>query len=366
MSNMADIENEELEGESTLDDKSSEYPDIVINLIKEQFSLFELKRRKEVSNKIQIDPDFQRGGVWDKKQKSELIESILMGIPLPIIYLFEDNSGTKQVVDGRQRLTTIFEYMNGSFLLSDLKMLKSENESYFNGLSPKYQSKIEDYQIQAYTILPPTPERVKFDIFDRVNRGGTRLNNQEMRNALYSGASTLLLRELAVDPLFLEATGNSVSSKRMKDRYIILRFLGFFLLRTNRLSGIEYKSDVDEFLADVMKAINGFSENEIQGLKDSFRVAMRNCIDVLGDDAFRFFNAYGNRRPVSMGLFECISYMLSNEIPDGTDLSSLKNRIESVKVEMDKSNMFGGRIDTTNGIKFRFDKADAIRSEFYD
>lgn len=89
------------------------------------------------------------------------------------------------------------------------------------------QGIFEDYQLSFYIIQPPTPERVKYDIFDRVNRGGTRLTNQEMRNALYKGRSTVMLRELAVSSEFLKATGRGISSRRMKDQYIILRSIAF-------------------------------------------------------------------------------------------------------------------------------------------
>lgn len=237
------VEKEELEGEDTLDnhslpntiDEDEQYPHVTIKLTKEQFSIFELKRRYDKSKTLILNPDFQRNNVWKAKQKSELIESILMGIPLPIIYLFENTKGDKQVVDGRQRLTTIFDYLNNKFALIDLNILKTEVSKKFKDLNTQLQSKIEDYQIQSYTIQPPTPETVKFDIFDRVNRGGTRLNNQEMRNALYLGKSTDLLIMLSESSEFLKATGSSLSSKRMKDKYIILRFLGFYLFKTHQL-----------------------------------------------------------------------------------------------------------------------------------
>jgi hypothetical protein len=89
-------------------------------------------------------------------------------------------------------------------------------------------------------IQPPTPERVKYDIFDRVNRGGTRLNNQEMRNALYGGKVTKLLKELSESDAFLKATERGVSSTRMKDQYIILRTLAFLLWLNGDLKVINF------------------------------------------------------------------------------------------------------------------------------
>jgi hypothetical protein len=355
-----DIETE-FEGEQSLNDYAIEdhYPDILIKMTKEQFSIYELKRRKEVSGTLKIDPDFQRENNWSEKQRSELIESILMGIPIPIIYLFEDEKGLKQVVDGRQRLSCIFDYLNNTFKLNNLNILKNENNKKFNQLSPLLQGKIEDYQFLAYTIQHPTHEKVKFDIFDRVNRGGTRLNNQEMRNALYSGLATKLLKELVISESFLNATQNSVSTKRMKDRYIVLRFLGFFLYYEKKID-IEYKSDMDEFLADVMKFINGLDDKKISFLKEKFELSMKNCFLVLGNDAFRFASE-GKKRPINMGLFECLGYMLSVKLPANANIKTLKNKIEKLKKEMDESAMFTGVIDSNIGVNYRFEKAKEIR-----
>jgi len=351
-------------GEYSLNNHTAvNYPNILIKMTKEQFSIFELKRRYETSKTLEMNPDFQRGkDVWKSKQKSELIESILMGIPIPIIYLFENEQGLKQVVDGRQRLSCIFDFLNDEFKLNELRMLASENDKMFSSLSPKLQAKIEDYQFLAYTIQHPTPERVKFDIFDRVNRGGTRLNNQEMRNALYTGKATQLLKALVKSLLFAEATSHAISSKRMKDKYIVLRFLGFFLLRTGQLGDIKYKSNVDDFLAEVMKVINQFSDEKIKDLTEVFNLAMLNCFQVLGGDAFRFSREnHKNKRPINMGLFECLSYLLSIPVPNHVNKLDLKEEIETLKKEMDESRMFTGVIDTNIGVEYRFDKVESIR-----
>src|SRR5699024_3620701 len=108
---------------------------------------------------------------------------------------------------------------------------------------------IEDTQLVVQIIKYPTKDRVRFDIFDRVNRGGTPLNKQEMRNALYQGNATKLLKRLAESESFLEATGSAISSKHMKDRYIILRALCFYLYWNKEMldekgKNIEYRSDM--------------------------------------------------------------------------------------------------------------------------
>ncbi len=224
---MEEEKKEELEGEESLDiEKNKEiYLKTEIKMSKVQYSIFEIKRKYERKIDFLIDPDFQRESVWEKnKQKSELIESILMGIPIQLIYFFETKEGVKEVVDGRQRITTIVDFLNNKFYLKDLKILGDLNGKRFNDLEPILQTKIEDYQLEGYVIQPPTPEKVKFDIFDRINRGGTKLNKQEIRNDLYQGNDTEILKELSSLKKLKKATGYSVKETRMKDRYIILRF----------------------------------------------------------------------------------------------------------------------------------------------
>ncbi|MBR1604849.1 MAG: DUF262 domain-containing protein [Alphaproteobacteria bacterium] len=356
-----------LEGEETLDNKSlnnlkTNYPNISIKFSRDTYSLYELKRKLTENIFIVIDPEFQRENVWSHKQNSELIESIIMGIPIPIIYFFEDEKGVRQVVDGRQRLTCITKFMNNKFKLSDLNILGEYNTYYFKDLPPVLQSKIEDYQVTVYTVQPPTPERVKFDIFDRVNRGGTQLNNQEMRNALYLGKSTELLKRLAKSRLFILATGGGVPTARMKDRYMILRYLGFYLYRTDKID-VEYKSDIDDFLANVMKAINKFSDEEVEQLEQTFESAMRNCHKVLGKDGFRFdkrSKVGTQKRPINMGLFEILAYLFSFNINlDKIGLIELKKKIDLLKQDMDEQGILR-IIDSNVAIKYRFEAVEKM------
>lgn len=366
MTENSEAKDEVLEG----DEKSSssdEYPFTQIKIDKDQFSLFELKRKHEPEDMkrkdIIIDPEFQRNFVWGSAQKSELIESILMGIPLPVIYLFEQLDGKKQVVDGRQRLTSIFDFMNNKFPLSDMKILKKENGSTFKKLDPLLQSKIEDYQIQAYLIKPPTPERIKFDIFDRVNRSGTQLNHQEMRNALYQGKCTALLKELAKSKEFTEATGKAVPDKRMKGRYIILRFISFYMLFKGWLKqeNIEYKSDIDDFLAKTMGFINRLEESKILELKSTFLRSMASSKRILGTDGFRFSinESGGNRRPVNMALFEALAYIFADPIVEVIDENMVKEYVDKLKYNYDESG-FSLQVDSSTKVNDRFQKAERL------
>lgn len=355
---------EEIEGEKTLDSASSEsdevYPLSSIRIEKGRMSLFEIKRQCEERKQLILDPEFQREYVWTQKQKSELIESILMGIPIPIVYLFQTRDARIQVVDGRQRIGAIIDFMNNKFGLTELKIMKNiKKGTKFKNLEPIQQRKIEDYQIDTYLIQPPTPERVKFDIFDRVNRGGTKLNNQEMRNALYQGKSTSLLKELSALGSFKKATNNSIKSKQMKDRYIILRFIGFYLYFSKQLGDIEYKGNIDDFLAEVMQFLNNADSKLIIELRDIFDNAMQFAYTKFGGDVFRFDNeGYTFKRPINMALFECLSFAFALCVRNGSKIN--KNELEALKSDFDKSGKFVSGIDGTPNVEYRFDKVKKL------
>jgi len=300
------------------------YPDAEVNIARDPVSVFQLKRKYDKQPKplLVLDPDFQREEVWNPKQRSELIESILMGIPLPLIYVKEDNNGVYIIVDGRQRLTTLFDFMNNKFKLRGLKILGDLNGKFFSNIDEKLQidekqqNKIEDCSLTLHVIKPPTSDRVTFDLFDRVNRGGTRLNNQEMRNALYQGYSTKFLNKLSKSENFKNATENSIPSKRMKDRYLILRFLSFYLWRQKLLRDVktgellEYRSDLEDFLGKSMLFINDDNNRKIiEKLEKLFEITMKNCVELFGVGCFRLPQGESKtKKPINMALFESISY----------------------------------------------------------
>ena len=363
----------DFEGEDSLGPENIEtvYPLKEIRIDKGRMSVFEFKRKYDdpVKGNIVLNPDFQRDeGRWGLKQKSELIESILMGIPLPVIYLFQDEKGIKQVVDGRQRLTCMADFLNNNFKLEKLEILRTLNNKYFKDLEVYEQNKIEDYQLDIYTILPPAPERVKFNIFDRLNRGGTKLNNQEMRNALYQGTSTKLIKEMSELESFKRATGYSLNATTMKDRYLILRFVAFYLLRTDKFrKKIDFSSDIDDFLKNVMQYINTKTLDEIKYLKDAFDKTMQYISDNYGDSVFRFKNKDGNnrKRPINMGLFECITYMFMLALEKNIEID--KEELEKFKTqEFDKPERFTYGIDSKDNIKFRFDSVEKFIGVYND
>lgn len=352
----------EVSSEDNTEMDNVEYPDMQIKIERDQYSIFELKRKYD-KGKILMDPSFQRNFVWNTKQMSELIESVIMGIPLPLIYLAEDKKGDLVVVDGRQRLTTFFDFLSNKFRINHLKILKKLNGKNFKDLEndfPEYAFAVEDYQLIIQVIKYPTPDRVRFDVFDRVNRGGTRLNKQEMRNALYQGKSTELLAKITMGDAFQNATGNCVPNKRMKGSYIVLRAIAFLLLFDEKLvdnngNKVTYKSDMEDLLGKTMDYLNELTDIEISNMEQEFSNIMNNIYLDFGDNAFRMSGSSDKKKPISMTLFETIVY-LYHLLGDKWKQYCAVDAITTLKNDSSFVQLLKGSIDSKKGIKNRFER----------
>jgi hypothetical protein len=232
-----------------------------------------------------------------------------MRIPLPVFYLAENPDGRLVVVDGLQRLTTFDRFLRGAFKL-DLYNSDLHGKT-FNELPPKLQNRIEDTQLTLYVIDSKAPERARLDIFERVN-GGVPLSRQQMRNALYQGKATKLLRTLALHSTFVEATGWSLQPKTMRDREAVNRFCAFHLL------GVPgYRDDMDQFLADALIRLNQMADSELLQLEELFLRSMRNNLKVFGKHAFRkHYPDQQGRSVFNMSLFDVFSTGLAGYSED--------------------------------------------------
>lgn len=345
------------------------YPMYNINVEKGFFTVYELKRKFDRPDKrIIIDADFQRESVWKPAQKAELIESILMGLPLPIFYFNQDKKGRLIVIDGRQRLTALFEFMSDKWQLRGLKVIKELNNKKFSDLDPIVQSQIEDYQIQAHVIQPPTPDRIKFDIFDRVNRAGTQLNKQEIRNALYQGKSTELLKRITSSKEFELATdGAFKKDSRMKGKYIVLRFIALEMFFSNEVLSIEekgktfeYKNDMDSLLGAAMDTINDLDADRITEIEKYTIGALEGTYQILGENSFRLIRNNGSRSPINMNVFEVVMHIMKKLLNTNIDSIRVKKAIEEMKQSTKFADAIGNHRDNINKIKTRYEMADAV------
>ena len=269
---------------------------------------------------IDLSPDFQREYVWRARQRTRLIESILLGIPLPAFYFNQSEAGAYQVVDGVQRLSTISLFMRGEHRLSniDLEYLSDLDDKTYDQLDTAAVRRFRSTQIVVHVIEPQTPDEVKYDIFNRVNTLGSPLSAQEIRHAMSAARSRSFIGRLADSDAFDAATERHYwkrnpdgvvvrDSGRMANRELALRFCAF------RLGTIEqYRQfpSLDAFLMDFTKRIDGAAEPAISGaelgeLEAAFQRAMVAAHEILGQAAFRRWPVGADRRgPINRAVFE--------------------------------------------------------------
>lgn len=255
-----------------------DYPIDTLLIRNETRTVYDVLRRIEKGSFV-MDPDFQRDFIWPEEKQSKLIESVLMRIPLPVFYLAEDEKGRMVVVDGLQRLST-FQRFVGNKLKLKLRDTPLDKKI-FKDFSPKLQNRVEDCNLILYIIDAKVPEKIRLDIFERVN-GGVPLSRQQMRNCIYMGQATRFLKEEATTPLFLQATGESLTPSNMRDREFVNRFCAFQLLPLGN-----YKGDMDDFLAKCLKKMNTLSAFEFEKLSNQFRTGLKNNFVVFDKHAFR-------------------------------------------------------------------------------
>ena len=276
-------------------------------------SIYELFRKFQRGDLI-LDPEFQRRYVWDNKKASLLIESVLLEVPIPVIYLAEEGDGKFTVIDGQQRLRSFFRFLNNEFKLRGLSVLSELNGKYFKDLDKEKQRKIEDTTLRVIEIRKESHSDVKFEIFERLNVGAVKLNDQELRNCIYRGRYNNLIKELAEDKDFLFLLGLKAPHKRMSDRELVLHFLAFY-----NQTYLKYKPPMKQFLNREMENNKNISEDKINELRRVFKETVSMVKSVLGDKAFRRFipgdekdpNGKWEIRKINVGLFEIIMFGFS-------------------------------------------------------
>lgn len=304
---------------------------------------------------IDLAPDFQRQkDIWQLGEKSRLIESLLLRIPIPVFYVAADREDKWQVVDGIQRISTIHAYVNGDFPLRGLQYLDDYIGTRYPDLPRAMQRRISETQLVINVIDPGTPEEVMFNVFHRINTGGTALRNQEIRHALYPGPVRDYLKELSICPEFLRATNGSVSSKRMVDRECVLRFLAFRIEPWEKYSS----NDLDGYLGAAMEKINAMDATEREVVATVFKTAMNGAADIFDDGAFRKPHTSGKKRPISKALFETWSVGLAR--CSTAELRTLARRKKKVKRQfgelLDEDHELDRAISYSTGIPTRVKK----------
>lgn len=321
-----------------------------------------IKRLKE--GEIDMAPDFQRqGNLWPTEKQSQLIESILIKLPLPAFYFDGSDDNKWLVVDGLQRLSAIKNFVvDKKMALSGLEFLKKLEGFKFDDLPRAYQRQIEEAEIMAYIINPGTPEDVKFNIFKRINTGGLVLAAQEIRHALNQGVPAKFVAELANLREFKQATGWVIATDRMLDREFVTRFIAFYIN-----SPADYKPDLDTFMSKSMGQLKYKTDEELASIKANFIEAMKLASAIFSRWAFRkIYDKTARRKPINKALFEIWSVELAK-------LSNEEKRLALTRKQeifdgfvnlMNQDEFFSSAITSAtsdkNRIKYRFSKIEEL------
>ena len=305
-------------------------------------------------DEIDLAPDFQRASeIWNDRQQSRLIESLMLRIPIPVFYVSSNEEEKWAVVDGVQRISTLNRFVNGAFSLRQLEYLSGMENKYFNDLPRNLQRRIKETQVVVHVIEPSTPEEVKFNIFKRIDTGGLPLSAQEIRHAMHSGPVRKYLRDLAESEAFLNATTRSISGKRMADRECVLRFLAFFIEPWQSYSS----NNIDGLFNKTMVKINGLNSRKRDGLRQRFEHSMQAAYLIFKHDAFRkrYDLQSAKRFPINRALFEAWSVTLAKCTE--SEISSLVDRRKNIQEEfvdlMTSNREFEDSISYSTGLPVR-------------
>lgn len=331
-------------------------------------------------NWINLHPEYQRRLVWDRKKRSLFIESLLMNIPIPPIFLLEWEYSRYEVMDGQQRLSTIAEFYENRFKLSGLEKWPELNGRTYADCPPIIQRGLDRRRISAVVLLAEnlgtTDNKidVRRMVFERLNTGGQNLNAQELRNCVYAGKFSELLIELAGYDIFDDLweipryrdhiRGLHVSSvlasnslfKRMRDCEIVLRFFAF-----RKKSNI--RGSVRSILDRTMNEYKDAKETQINELRELFTTRIDLCNEIFGSKAFRITDEKGNLH-VSQPLYDATMIAIDRTFDEKAMLiKSRKHIVDALRAATTKTDNYElivARPNTADSIRQRLDFVESI------
>ncbi len=268
---------------------------------------------------INLTPDYQRRKRWDNRKKSLLIESLLMNLPVPPVFLFEVDPNRYEVMDGQQRLNAIIEFYSDQLALTGLESWSGLEGRKYTECPPRIQRGIDRRKISAVILSADTSNKdgldsheIRREVFERLNTGGEKLNAQELRNCLYSGPLNDAIIELSREEVFTTAWGipsfsryeNGKASvveprksnrlyRTMADTQIVLRFFAF---RNTKF----IRGSVRSMLDGYMKKNRHISSGELAELSGRFRECLSLAREIFGDSMFRLPASKGSKLSVPL------------------------------------------------------------------
>lgn len=298
-------------------------------------------------------PNFQRRYVWSDILASRLIESILLNVPIPPCYLSQNEDFELDVIDGQQRLFSIYRFLDNRFKLTGLEVLKDVDGLFFHQITQKLQRQLKTHTLRCVLITNESHPEIKFDVFERLNTNTAPLNPQELRNCIYRGSLNDLLKECADYKPWLSILGKKQPDKRMRDEELILRFFAF------HIHGLEsYKTPQKHWLNDAAKAGRKYPKERI----DELRLVWKRAID----SSLKWFSAnecfrrlpLDKTKTINRSLFDLV--MSTASCIDPADSEQYRERIRDQYVQLINQNgefqdLISRAVDHTKRTKRRFE-----------
>lgn len=270
-----------------------------------QTSDFSLQGLKEMVDTqiVDLSPKYQRRERWEIERQSGLIESFLLNVPVPPIYLAEEDYGVYSIIDGKQRVTAVSDYLNNGFALKGLEEFSDLNGARFRDLPKTLQNalRVRPY-LRVITLLKQSHPRLKYEVFIRLNRGGISLNNQEIRNVAFRGALNDAIYVASENVLLRSALKidgpKSAAFQQMQDAEYVLRFLSL-QESWDGFSGSLSKS-MDEFMLRNRSVVG----RKLHSIIEPFNVAVDRTARLWGDVAFQRWDGERWRQQALAGLYD--------------------------------------------------------------
>ncbi|MBO6531716.1 MAG: DUF262 domain-containing protein [Muricauda sp.] len=275
------------------------------------------------NDEIIIRPEYQRLFRWTHGQKVKLVESIILGIPVPSIFVYQDENGIWELVDGLQRVSTILQLfgvlkdeeplvLEGTKHIPSLEGFKWENNDKQKELPQGLKLAIKRAKINLTIILSDSDKRAKFEVFQRLNTGGSNASNQEVRNNVMLMVKPEVFtwfNELATNPDFLETL--SLSDRLYDEQYhmeLLLRFIALAHYEYN------HKKDVGDYLDDINEDLLNNTTIDFDSIKTNFESTFATLNQILGEKSFKKYNGTDFKGKFLESSYEAVSIGLASNI----------------------------------------------------
>lgn len=329
------------------------------------------------------NPEYQRRKRWNNTRKSRLIESFIMNVPIPPIFLYEVDYSMYEVMDGQQRLTAIYDFYKGKFKLEGLEYWQELNGRTYQNLPRQVKRGIDRRYLSSIVLLQETAksieeaEHLKQIVFERLNSGGEKLTPQETRNALHNGKFNRICIELAKNDFFrkmwklpVEGDGEeklleSDAYRKMEDVELVLRFFAY--------RHIDKLTTIDRFLDEYLKQANDYSDDTIENLYNLFQEVIDLIYSVFKNDAFMPPKGKRDNKTPLKTIYDPLMQVFARNIRHKEIIirnsESIRANLYSNKKLLflnkdGKTSLFDGRFNNKKDVEVRIDYFQSFLQEY--